>query len=70
MVDAAGTARPIAWVSNLTGEERERMTRRDGETVTLEPMMLGRKALVAGHDIVGKSGRYRHARIVMWLDAA
>lgn len=69
-VDAAGMTRPIAWVSSLTNEERERMTRRDGDTVALEPAMLGRKALVAGHDIAGKSGRYRHARIVKWLDAA
>ena len=69
-VDAAGVTRPIAWVSSLTSEERGRMTRRDGDTVTIEPGALGRKALVAGHDIAGKSGRYRHARIVRWLDAA
>lgn len=68
-VDAGGTTKPIAWVSGLTSEERERMTRRDGETVTLDRAMLGRKALVAGHDIAGKSGHYRHARIIRWMDA-
>lgn len=69
-VDAGGTTKPIAWVSSLTNEERERMTRRDGNTIALDQAMLGRRALVAGHDIAGKSGRYRHARIVKWLDAA
>lgn len=69
-VDAGGKTKPIAWVSNWTDEERERMTRRDGDTVTIDAAMLGRRALVAGHDIAGRSGRYRHARIVRWLDAA
>jgi len=69
-IDPNGIAKPIAWVSNWTDEQRERMTRRDGDTVTLDPAMLGRKALVAGHDIAGRSGRYRHARIIKWLDAA
>lgn len=69
-VDADGATKPIAWVSNLTSEERERMTRRDGDIVTLDQAMLGRRALVAGHDIAGKSGRFRHARIIKWLDAA
>jgi len=68
--DANGVTKPIAWVSNWTNEERERLTRRDGETVTLDPTMLGKKALVGGHDIAGRSGRYRHARIIKWLDAA
>lgn len=69
-IDANGVTRPIAWVSNWTDEERQRMTRRDGDTVTLDPSMLGKKALIGGHDIAGVSGRYRHARIVRWLDAA
>jgi ATP-dependent DNA ligase len=69
-IDANGVAKPIAWVSNWTDDERERMTRRDGDTITLHPTMLGKRALVAGHDIAGRSGRYRHARIIKWLDAA
>jgi ATP-dependent DNA ligase len=69
-VAADGKTSPIAWVSSLTDEERERMTRREGGIVTLDPSILGRRALVAGHDIAGRSGRYRHARIVRWLDAA
>jgi ATP-dependent DNA ligase len=69
-VDADGGTKPIAWVSNWTDEDRERMTRRDGDTVTLDPTMLGKRALVAGHDIAGRSGRYHHARIIKWLDAA
>ena len=69
-VDADGTTKPVAWVSNWTDEDRERMTRRDGDGVTLNPTMLGKKALVGGHDIAGRSGRYRHARIIKWLDAA
>lgn len=66
-VDGDGRTRPIAWVSNWTDEERERMTRRDGDVVTLNPTMLGKKALVGGHDIAGKSGRYRHAKIIRWV---
>ena len=69
-VDANGLTKPIAWVSNWTDEERERMTRQEGATVTLDPAVLGRRAVIAGHDIAGKSGRLRHARIVHWLDAA
>lgn len=69
-VDGDGRTKPIAWVSNWTDEDRERMTRRDGDAVTLNPTMLGKKALVGGHDIAGRSGRYRHARIIKWLDAA
>lgn len=69
-VDANGVTKPIAWVSNWTDEERERMTQRDGDTVILNPMMFGKKALVGGHDIAGRSGRYRHARIIKWLAAA
>jgi ATP-dependent DNA ligase len=66
-VDAEGASRPIAWVTNWTDEDRERMTKCDGGTITLDPVMLGKKALIAGHDIAGKSGRYRHARIIKWL---
>jgi ATP-dependent DNA ligase len=58
---------PIAWVSNWTDEERARMTRRHGDTVTLDPTMIGKKALIGGHDIAGRSGRYRHAKIIRWV---
>ena len=53
-----------------TDDERQRMTVTADGTPTLNPDYLGRKALIGGHDIAGKSGRYRHARIVRWLEAA
>lgn len=62
-----GTTRPIAWVGNWTDEERQRMTVAKTGTPTLNPEYLGRKALIAGHDIAGRSGRYRHARITRWV---
>jgi hypothetical protein len=57
-------------VSNWTDDERLRMTVTETGTPTLNPVYLGRKALIGGHDIAGKSGRYRHARIIRWLAAA
>jgi ATP-dependent DNA ligase len=69
-IDTTGVTKPIAWVSDWTDEERQRMTRHDGDNVMLDPSMLGRKALVGGHDIAGVSRRYRHAKIIKWLDAA
>jgi len=63
-----GTVRPIAWVSNLTDDERRAMTRYDGEGgVTLNPEFLGRRAVLSGQDQSVKSRRIRHARIVKWL---
>jgi hypothetical protein len=29
--------------------------------------MIGKKALIGGHDIAGRSGRYRHAKIIRWV---
>jgi len=63
-----GLAKPIAWVSNLPGETRQRMTRLDtAGKVVLAPGFLGRKALILGQDCAAKSGRLLHARIVKWL---
>jgi bifunctional non-homologous end joining protein LigD len=62
-----GRTTPVAWVSNWTDEERERMTRKGSGTVELDPSVRGRRALVGGHDVTGKSGRYRHAKIVKWI---
>lgn len=61
---------PIAWVSNWTDHERRSMTRHDEGVITLNPAMIGRKAVIAGHDIAVKSGRVRHAKLVRWVDAA
>jgi ATP-dependent DNA ligase len=61
-----GGTRPIAWVSNWADDERRRMTVTDEGTPTLNPDYLGRKALIGGHDIAGRSGRFRHARIIRW----
>ncbi len=62
-----GVFTPIAWVSNWTDGERKQMTQRNGETITLDPTMIGKKALIGGHDVAGKSGRYRHAKIIRWV---
>lgn len=70
VADPSGSTRPIAWVSNWTDDERLRMTVTETGTPTLNPEYLGRKAVIGGHDIAGRSGRYRHARIIRWLDAA
>ena len=67
VADPGGNPRPIAWVSNWTDEERERMTVNESGSPTLNPDYLGRKAVIAGHDIAGKSGRYRHAKIRAWV---
>lgn len=69
-VDENGVTNPIAWVSNWTDGERERMTRRDGDAVALDPAVPGMRAVIGGHDVAGKSGRCRHARIIRWLDVA
>jgi ATP-dependent DNA ligase len=69
-IDGAGGSKPIAWVSSWTDQEREEMTSRNGALVTLHPNYVGRRALVAGHDVAAKSGRFRHARLVKWLDLA
>jgi len=63
-----GVNTPIAWVSTWTDEERQALTKRDHDVVTLHPRFLGMKALIGGHDIAAKSGRIRHAKIVKWLN--
>jgi ATP-dependent DNA ligase len=62
--------KPIAWVSSLSDHERQAITRRDAGTPTLDPGVLGRKAVIGGHDIAAKSGRIRHAKLVRWIGAA
>jgi ATP-dependent DNA ligase len=64
-----GSFTPIAWVSSWSDEERREMTRLDDGIITLNPKVLGQKAVIGGHDIAGKSGRFRHARIIKWLDS-
>ena len=65
--DENGGFTPIAWVSSWTDEERLEMTRVEDGITTLNPNYLGKKAVIGGHDIAGKSGRFRHARLVNWL---
>lgn len=62
--------KPIAWVSSLSDHERQAMTNRDNGNVTLAPNVIGRKAVIGGHDIAAKSGRIRHAKLIRWVDAA
>ncbi len=59
--------KPIAWVSNWTDDERQSMTNREDDTATLNPAVVGRKAVIGGHDIAAKSGRIRHARLIRWV---
>ena len=58
------SGRPIAWISNLTDEERVRLTDSGQTSPRLLPEIYGRRITVEGHDIAGRSGRLRHARIV------
>lgn len=62
--------KPIAWVSSWTDDERQAMTHRDNDTTTLHPTVIGKKAVIGGHDIAAKSGRIRHAKLIRWVDAA
>jgi ATP-dependent DNA ligase len=67
VVNPDGTTRPVAWVSNWSDEERRGMTVTGADGPALNPEYLGRKALIVGHDVSGRSGRYRHARITRWV---
>ena len=63
-----GTTRPIAWVSNFTDAERLAMTQHNADDQpTLNPVYLGRRAIIAGQDQSMKSRRIRHAKIKRWL---
>lgn len=64
------TLKPIAWVSNWTDDERRAMTNRENNFTTLNTGVIGKKAVIGGHDIAAKSGRIRHAKLVRWVDAA
>jgi hypothetical protein len=59
--------RPIAWVSNWTDDERRAMTNRENDATTLDPTVIGKKAVIGGHDIAAKSGRIRHAKLIRWV---
>ena len=61
---------PIAWVSSWTDVERQAMTSRENGSTGIDPAMIGKKALIGGHDIAARSGRIRHAKLVRWVDAA
>jgi ATP-dependent DNA ligase len=64
-----GRTTPIAWVSNWTDKEREAMTTHDpAGSVMLCPAYLGRRAMITGQNLSGKSRRIRHARIHRWVD--
>jgi len=62
--------KPIAWVSNWTDDERRSMTNRENHSTTLHPAVIGKKAVIGGHDIAAKSGRIRHAKLIRWVDTA
>jgi len=61
-----GRTKPIAWVSSLTDAERHRMTEYADGQITLNPVYLGRRAVIIGQDESAKSRRIRHARIKEW----
>jgi ATP-dependent DNA ligase len=67
--DAAGSTRPIAWVSSLSDRERHLLTDplANGHT-RLASHHLGRRAILAGQDLSARSNRIRHARLVRWID--
>ena len=46
------------------------MTNRENNFTTLNTGVIGKKAVIGGHDIAAKSGRIRHAKLVRWVDAA
>lgn len=62
--------RPIAWVSNWPDRDRLTMTSRDDGRTSLNPDLIGKRAVIGGHDVAAKSGRIRHARLVRWVDAS
>lgn len=64
------TLKPIAWVSNWTDQERQGMTHREDGITTLTPSVLGKRAVIGGHDIAAKSGRIRHAKLLHWVNAS
>ena len=59
--------KPVAWVSHWTDDERRAMTSRDDDFATLDPAVLGKRAVIGGHDIAAKSGRIRHAKLIRWV---
>jgi len=67
VLDPDGTARPVAWVSNWTDDERRAMTiRADSGSLQLNPNYIGRRAILVGQDESARCRRIRHARIGGW----
>jgi ATP-dependent DNA ligase len=65
---ADGPSVPVAWVSSWTDQERQAITHVDSlGTVVLNPVFVGRRALIEGQGLSGKAGRLRHARFKRWL---
>ena len=67
--DAEGSPVPIAWISNLSDSDRMALT----ETgMNGQPSMgiwhLGRRAVISGQDLSSRAKRFRHARLVRWID--
>lgn len=67
--DAEGSPVPIAWISNLTDSERLALTETGKDR---NPSMgiwhLGRRAVISGQDLSSRAKRFRHARLVRWID--
>jgi hypothetical protein len=65
---AEGKSTPVAWVSNWSDAERAAMTHiNNADICMLNSAYMGRRALIAGQDRSAKSNRFRHARIVRWV---
>jgi ATP-dependent DNA ligase len=66
---ASGSSVPIAWVSGWTELERRSFSVQDDMgRPTLDPRLVGRRAIIEGQVQTPKSKRLRHARIRRWLD--
>ena len=66
---ATGATVPIAWVSGFLDSERKSLSHydRDGN-LRLAPCHLGRRAVISGQQVSARSRRFRHARLVRWID--
>lgn len=67
--DAEGSPVPIAWISNLSDSDRMALTEIG---MNGQPSMgiwhLGRRAVISGQDLSSRAKRFRHARLVRWVD--
>jgi hypothetical protein len=63
LLEPDGTAKPIAWVTSWSDEERWSMTRTDPSgNPYLNPAYLGRRDLITGQNHAAKSGQLRRSR--------